>query len=397
MPSSRLSVCLPILLSLACAACGKKAEKPAPPTPTVGVVTTATATVPIDIELPGRTAPFLTSDVRPQVSGILQQRLFTEGSFVRRGQPLYRIDPRVYQAAVGQAQGNLQGAQANAVTARLRAGRYGDLEKMNAVARQDADDARASAGQAEATIAQNQAALQSARINLLFTTVRAPISGRIGRSLVTAGALVTASQTEALSTIQTLDPIFVDIQQSASQLLALRRALMKGGALPASAPVVLRLEDGSVYPARGQLLFSDVTVDPTTGAVTLRARFPNPDNLLLPGLFVRAVVQQASRPGVVLIPAQGVQHDPRGAASVYVVGAGGKAAQRPVQTQGMQGNNWIVTGGLRPGEKVVIEGTGNVQPGKPVRAVAATGKPSESAAMAPAGGAPQGGGASPAK
>jgi membrane fusion protein (multidrug efflux system) len=374
---------LPAGLAIASAGCGKEAPKPAPPPPVVGVVTARSGTVPVDIVLPGRTSPYLTSQVRPQVSGLLLERLFTEGSLVHAGQPLYRIDPRLYRAAVGQAEGNLASARANAVAQRQRARRYSELEAINAVARQDADDARASAGQAAAAIQQTGAALESARVNLAFTTIRAPITGRIGRSLVTAGALVTASQTDPLTLIQRLDPIFVDIQQSSSQLLALRRALASGGVLPARAPVKLTLEDGSPYPHEGSLLFADVTVNPATGAVALRARFPNPYGLLLPGMFVRAIITQARRPDVISLPPQAVKTDPRGGASVLVVGADGKVEERKVETQGLQGGAWRVTGGLKPGERVVIEGSTNARPGTTVKAVPATGKPEESAIVAP--------------
>lgn len=381
--------------------CATKQDTPKPPPPVVGVVTVQPGTVPIDIELPGRTAPFLTSDVRPQVNGILLRRLFTEGGHVHAGQPLYRIDSAPYRAALGQAQGNLASAQATAVTARLKAGRYSDLEKLHAVARQDADDARATAGQAEASIKQTGSALDAARINLAYTTVRAPISGTIGRSIVTPGALVTASQTDALATIQTLDPIYVDIQQSSSELLALRKAMMSGGAVPASAPVTLKLEDGSAYAGTGKLEFAEVTVDPSTGSVLLRARFPNPTGFLLPGMFVRAVVTQTRRNDVFQLPAQAVQHNPRGDALVIVVGPGNKAAQRPVETQPMQGNRWIVTKGLKPGDRVVIEGVGNAKPGTVVRPVAATGGVAESAIVTPpaksSGKGGSGGGAAPSK
>lgn len=383
-------------LALTLAACGGAKDKPKPQPPVVGVVTAQASTVPIDVELPGRTSPTLTSDVRPQVDGLLLKRLFTEGGFVREGQPLYQIDPRVYRAAVGQAQGNLASAQANAVSATLKAQRYTDLEKIHAVARQDADDARAAAGQAKAAIEQTGAALQSSRINLGFTTIRAPISGRIGRSLVTAGGLVTANQTTALATIQALDPIFVDIQQSSAQLLQLRQALASGGAIPAEAPVHLKLEDGTDYPQTGKLEFNEVTVDPSTGSVTLRARFPNAKGLLLPGMFVRAVVTQTQRKGVMLLPGQAIQHDPRGDTTVLVVGADNKVVSRPVTTQGMQGDSYIVTKGLNAGDRVVIEGSGNARPGATVRPVAATGKPEESGIVTPPSkqAADQGGGGS---
>ncbi len=404
MPSpvpSPLRTCFGTLVAAAMlAGCAKKQDAPKPPPPVVGVMTVQPSSVPIDIELPGRTAPYQTSDVRPQVTGILLKRLFVEGGHVHAGQPLYRIDPAPYRAALGQAQGNLASAQANAVAARLKAGRYGDLEKLRAVARQDADDARATAGQADAAIKQTRSALDAARINLDYTTVRAPISGTISRSIVTPGALVTASQTNALATIQTLDPIYVDIQQSASELLALRKAMMTGGALPAEAPVKLKLEDGTPYAGTGRLEFAEVTVDQSTGSVLLRARFPNSTGFLLPGMFVRAVVTQTRRNDVFQLPAQAVQHNPRGDATVMVVGAGNKAEQRAVETQAMQGNSWIVTKGLKPGDRVIIEGTGNAKPGTVVRPVAATGSAAESAIVTPparTSGTASGGGAAAGK
>ncbi len=370
---------LPLLLALA--ACGGGKAPPPKPDPTVGVVIARPASVAIDTELPGRTEAYRVSDVRPQVSGIVLKRLFTEGGDVREGQPLYLIDPALYHAAVSQAQGQLASAQANAVAARLKAERFNDLEKINAVAKQDAADARAAAGQAEAAIAQQKATLDTARINLRYTLVKAPISGRISRSTVTPGALVTANQTTALSTITTLDPIYVDIQQSSTELLQLRKAIAAGGALSGEAPVRLKLEDGSDYPLAGALEFSEVTVDPSTGAVTLRARFPNPQGLLLPGMYVRAVVSQAVRKDTYLLPEAAVAHDPRGNATVLVVGADGKVAKKQVQDQGLRQNRWIVTGGIAPGDKVIIEGSGKARPGQAVRVVVSTGAQSEAAAI----------------
>ncbi|MDB5736579.1 MAG: family efflux transporter subunit [Sphingomonas bacterium] len=381
-PRRNIAAFAPLLgIALALSACGKGDKTPPKQPPVVGVVTATPSSFALSTQLPGRTAPFLVSDVRPQVNGIVLARLFTEGALVHEGQPLYRIDPSLYRAAVGQAQGQLASAQANAVTARLKAGRYGDLEKINAVARQDADDARAAAGQAEAAITQQRATLDTARINLRYTILRAPISGRIGRSSVTPGALVTASQTNALATIQTLDPIYVDIQQSSTELLALRKALASGGLTPNKAAVKLKLEDGSDYPQTGTLEFAEVSADPTTGAVALRARFPNPQGLLLPGMYVRAIVGQAVRAGVILLPEAAVTHDPRGAASVLVVGADGKAAKRAVTEQGLQNGKWVVTGGIKPGERVIVEGSGKAKPGQAVRAVAASDDPGEAAAI----------------
>jgi membrane fusion protein (multidrug efflux system) len=368
----------PILVLLA--GCEKK-QPPPRPDPVVGVVTAQPTSVAMDTELPGRTEAFLASDVRPQVNGIVLKRLFVEGSDVREGQPLYLIDPAPYRAAVGQAQGQLASAQANAVAAKLKAERYSDLEKINAVAKQDAADARAAAGQADAAIVQQKAALDSAQINLHYTLVKAPISGRISRSTVTPGALVTASQTTALATITTLDPIYVDIQQSSTQLLALRKAIAAGGALPHEAAVRLKLEDGSDYPQPGTLEFSEVTVDSSTGAVTLRARFPNPDGLLMPGMYVRAVVSQAVSRNVFLLPEAAVVHDAKGGATALVVGADGKVVRKTVQDQGLHQNSWVVTSGLDTGDRVIVEGSGKAKPGQQVRAVASTGALTEAAAI----------------
>ncbi len=372
---------LALSMLLALAACGGEKKQPPKPTPTVGVVVARPEAVAIDTQLPGRTDAYLTSDVRPQVSGVVLKRLFTEGSLVREGQPLYLIDPALYRAAVGQAQGQLASAEANAVAARLKAERYNDLEKINAVAKQDAADARAAAGQAEAAIQQQKATLDTARINLRYTSVLSPISGRISRSSVTPGALVTANQTTALATITTLDPIYVDIQQSSTELLQLRQAIAAGGALPNEAAVRLKLEDGSDYPQTGTLEFSEVTADPSTGAVTLRARFPNPQGLLLPGMYVRAVVSQAVRKQAFLLPEAAVVHDPRGSASVLVVGPDNKIVKKPVTDQGLHQNRWIVTQGLAAGDKVVIEGSGKARPGQEVHAVLSSGAQSEAAAI----------------
>lgn len=382
---------LPLLFALA--ACSGEKAAPPKPSPTVGVLIAQPTLVALDTELPGRTDAYRVSEVRPQVSGIVLKRLFTEGGEVREGQSLYLIDPALYRAAVNQAQGQLASAQANAVAARLKASRFNDLEAINAVAKQDAADARAAAGQAEAAIAQQKAALDTARINLRYTEVKAPISGRISRSTVTPGALVTSNQATALATITTLDPIYVDIQQSSTELLALRKAIAAGGALRGEARVHLKLEDGSDYPLAGTLEFSEVTVDPSTGAVTLRARFPNPQGLLLPGMYVRAVVSQAMRQGVYVLPEAAVTHDARGSAAVLVVGADGKVARRPVQDQGLSDNHWIVTGGLRAGDRVVIEGSGKAKPGQAVRTVVSTGDPADAAAIDAAPGASAKGGA----
>ncbi|PTQ10962.1 efflux transporter periplasmic adaptor subunit [Sphingomonas oleivorans] len=373
-----------LLLALSLASCsGGQAEKAAPPPPEVGYVTVRSETVPLASELAGRVAAYETSEVRPQVSGIVRARLFTEGAMVRAGQTLYEIDPRLYRAAAAQARANLANAEANVAAAEQRAERMAALVGIEAVSRQDAADARAAAGQARAQVAQSRAALDTASINLGFTRVTAPIGGRIGRSIVTTGALVTAGQSQALTTIQRLDPIFVDIQQSSAELLVLRRALMTGGVVPASATVRLKLEDGSDYGLTGRLEFAEVTVDPSTGTVTLRARFPNPQGLLLPGMYVRASVVQGNRREAILVPQPAVSRDPRGQANVYVVGADNKAELRAIETDRALGDAWLVTAGLKPGERVIVEGTAKAKPGQPVRPVPAGSPPSPP----PAGGA----------
>ncbi len=352
------------------------AKKPAPPPqgpPQVGYVTIKAEPVTRTTELPGRTAPTLSSDVRPQVNGIIKARLFTEGGDVTAGQVLYQIDPAPYQAALDQAKGTLANGQANLTTTRLQADRYADLVKINAVSKQDNDNAQASYRQALATVQSDQAAVESAAINLGYTKVRAPISGRIGRSAVTPGALATAEQTTALATIQALNPVYVDVTQSADALLKLRQAL-SGGQLdraPSSAQVKLVLSDGTPYPQVGVLKFSEVTVDQSTGSVTLRAVFPNPNTVLLPGMFVRAELNEGVYQNGILAPQQGVSHDPKGAATAFVIGADGKAQPRTLKTAEAIGDKWLVTEGLKPGDKLIVEGLLKVQPGMAVHAVPA--------------------------
>lgn len=366
----RVAVAGGALLSLA--ACGGSGHKqPAPRTPQVGYVTVSESAVPLVTELPARTSAYETSDVRPQVSGIIRKRFFTEGALVRKGQPLYLIDPSLYRAAVDQAAANLANAQATAQAAQIKADRYKPLAAMQAVAKQDYTDAAAAANEAAAAVKQNQAALETARINLRYTTVPAPITGRIGRSLYTVGALVTSNQTDPLAQIQRLDPIYVDIQQSSADELKLRQSLAQGGVVPAEAVVHLKLDDGSDYGLTGTVEFSEAVVDPNTGTVTLRAKFPNPKGLLLPGMFVRTEFAQAVDPHAILVPQAGVTHDPKGNATVLVVGPGNKVAQKTVTALRTQGTYWVVTGGLKPGDKVITEGTATLQPGMTVSPVAA--------------------------
>ncbi|GAA3250079.1 multidrug efflux RND transporter periplasmic adaptor subunit EefA [Sphingomonas yabuuchiae] len=341
-------------------------------TPTVGYVTVQPTDAPIVTELAARTTAFESSDVRPQVTGVIRRRFFTEGTLVKRGQPLYEIDPRLYRASVNQAAANLQSAQANAEATRTLAERYRPLAQIEAISKQDYTNAQASARQAAAQVAQTRAALETARVNLQFTTVPAPITGRIGRSLFTVGALVSAGQTDPLAQIQRLDPIFVDIQQSATDLLSLRRSLSaRDGLIPASANVTLRLEDGTDYGQTGRVEFAEAVVDQQTGTVTLRARFPNPQGLLLPGMFVRARFAQAIDTSAFLVPQQAIARDPKGNATLFVVGPNDKVQQKTVKAERTQGAYWVVTDGLKPGDKIVTQGLNNLRPNQSVRAVPA--------------------------
>jgi len=368
---SPLGLLLVGVVALNLSACGEQ-KTPPPPTPEAGYIVVQAKAVPLMIELPGRTAAFETSEVRPQVSGVIQARLFTEGAIVHQDQTLYRIDPSLYRASVNQAQANLQAAQATREAAMVKADRYKPLAQMQAVAQQDYTDALAAARQANASVAQNMAALDTARINLRFTSVPAPITGRIGRSLFTTGALVTSGQTDPLTTIQRLDPIYVDVQQSSADLLQLRQSLAShNGVVPSSAVVRLKLENGSDYAYPGKVEFAEEMVDPATGAVTLRARFPNPQGLLLPGMYVRAEFSQATTQNGILVPQAGVSRDPQGHAIVMLVGPGDKAVSRTITADQTVGPNWLVTSGLKPGDRVIVEGLGKVKPGKPVRPVPA--------------------------
>jgi membrane fusion protein (multidrug efflux system) len=367
---------LPALaLLLLLAACGAKEAKKPNRTPEVGYVVMATQTVPLVIELAGRTSAYETADVRPQVSGVIKARHFVEGSVVKKGQALYEIDPSLYRAAVAQAQANLANAQATREAAVAKAARYKPLADIEAVAKQDYTDAKAAADVAIAQVAQNQAALDTAKINLQFTTVPAPINGRIGRSLATVGALVTTGQTNPLASIQRLDPIFVDIQQSSADLTALRRELASSSVTASSADARLTLEDGSEYASAGKVDFAEAVVDQNTGTVTLRATFPNPTGILLPGMYVRAHLSQATAHNAILVPQTGVSRDPRGNATVYVVGPDNKATVRAIQAERTIGDKWLVTAGLAAGDKVITEGLNGVKPGQLVRPVPAGSPP----------------------
>jgi membrane fusion protein (multidrug efflux system) len=371
-PFALAAVCMIAAVGIVLSSCSRRPSAPPPPPPDVGVVVVRAQPVALQTELPGRTSPVTTSDVRPQVNGIILKRLFKEGTNVRAGQVLYEIDPQTYQAAADQARGQLANAEANLTTTRLKAQRYGELIKINAVSRQDYDDAKAAAQQAQANVTQMRAALRAAQINLGYTRVTAPISGRIGRSTFTPGALVTASQTEPLTTIQQLDPIYVDLSQSSAALLRLERRLAHGqlrNPAAAEAKVRLILEDGSPYPHEGRLQFTDVTVDPTSGSVDLRAVFPNPDRILLPGMYVRAQITEGVAPDGILAPQRAVTHDPKGGGTAYVVDAQNKAQLRNLTLVRAVGDDWLVAAGLKPGDRLIVDGLQRVKPGAPVHPV----------------------------
>jgi membrane fusion protein (multidrug efflux system) len=346
--------------------------QPAPEAPEVAIVTIEPQRVELTTELPGRTSAHLIAEIRPQVNGILQKRLFREGSDVKAGQLLYQLDPAPFQVAHDSARASLGKAQANLPSIKLKAERYKELLVDKAVSQQDYDDAAAALEQARAEIEYWKAAVEAARINLGYTRVTAPIAGRIGRSSVTDGALLTAYQPMPLATIQQLDPIYVDVTQSSAELLRLRRNL-ETGRLSTDAEnrkkVRLLLEDGTPYPLEGTLQFRDVTVDPTTGSYTLRIVVPNPENLLLPGMFMRAVVEEGVAEQAILAPQQGVGRTPKGEPIALVVDAAGTVQQRMLTLDRAIGDQWLVSSGLSAGERVIVEGMLNVRPGAAVKAV----------------------------
>jgi membrane fusion protein (multidrug efflux system) len=378
------------ILLTALAACSGGGGDRANPAPEVGFVAVQPTSVPLSVTLGGRTVAYETSEVRPQINGLIRRRLFTEGGIVRAGQPLYQIDSSLYRAAVNQAEANLASARASAQAAAARAERYRPLAEVEAIAEQDYTDAAAQARVARAAVQQNAAALETARINLRYTTVAAPISGRIGRSLFTVGALVSANQQDPLAVIQRLDPIYVDMQQSSADLIRLRQALGRGDVAPGSADVRLKLEDGSDYGYAGKVQFSEVAVNESTGTVTLRATFPNRDGLLLPGMFVKAVFEQAVQPNAFLVPQPGVQRDFDGSAYVYIVGPDNKAVRRKVAAERTFGTNWVVTEGLKAGDRVIVQGLANVKQDTVVRPVPASAPQRIGPPSANGGGARQG-------
>ena len=380
---SAAAVALSALVLAACSG-GKEQQGGAPgagappQAPAVTVMTVASGSVPMVTELPGRTTPYLIAELRPQVTGILTQRAFDEGSEVKAGQVLYRIDDAPYQAAHDSAKAALARAEANAQVARIKAERHAGLVKIDAVSKQANDDTQAALKQAQAEVAAAKAALDKARIDLDYTRLKSPISGRIGRSAVTPGALVTANQVQALATVQQLDPIYVDLTQSSADMLRMRAEIAAGrmqtGA-KGEVPVKLILEDGSEYAVEGRLALSEVTVDEGTGSVTLRAKFSNADGVLLPGMYVRARLPQGTRSDAILVPHKALSRDPLGNALVMVVNAESKVEARPVKVAQSLASDWVVTGGLAAGERIIVEGLQKARPGAPVQAQEAGAQP----------------------
>ncbi|MCS2169749.1 multidrug efflux RND transporter periplasmic adaptor subunit AcrA [Scandinavium sp. TWS1a] len=366
-----LAVVLMLSGSIALTGCDdKQAQQGAAHAPEVGVVTLKTEPLQITTELPGRTSAFRIAEVRPQVSGIILKRNFTEGGEIKAGESLYQIDPATYQAAYDSAKGDLAKAEAAAKIAQLTVNRYQKLVGTQYISKQDYDTALADAQQANASVVAAKAAVESARINLAYTKVTSPISGRIGKSSVTEGALVQNGQTTALATVQQLDPIYVDVTQSSNDFLRLKQELASGALkqVDGKAKVDLVTQDGIKYSQSGTLEFSDVTVDQTTGSITLRAVFPNPDHSLLPGMFVRAKLEEGVNPTALLVPQQGITRTPRGDASAMVVGEGDKVEVRQLTATQAIGDKWLVTDGLKAGDRVIITGLQKVKPGAQVKA-----------------------------
>lgn len=364
-----------LLAGLALTGCGKFRKAGGPqqrPAPEVAVVTVQPERISITAELAGRVSPFLIAEVRPQVSGIIEKRLFEEGGDVKEDDLLYQIDPAFYAAAYAGAKASLARAEANLPPIRLKAGRYKDLAAIKAVSQQNYDDVAAALKQSEAELEIARASVETARINLAYTGITAPISGRIGKSSVTIGALATAHQAVPFTTIQQLDPVYVDVPQSSANLLRLKRNMASGNLKRAGefqTRVRLILEDGTPYPLEGTLKFSDVTVDPSTSSFILRMIFPNPDHTLLPGMYVRAIIEEGVNEQALLVPQQGITRDPKGNAIVMVADGSDKVEQRAVKVARAIGDKWLVTDGLKSGDRVIVEGIQQARPGASVKAV----------------------------
>ncbi len=365
-------VAVMIMVLLAVMTSGCKGKMAPPPPPEVAVVTLQTERVTITTELPGRVSPYLIAEVRPQVNGIVKKRLFTEGADVKAGELLYQIDPAPYQAAFDNASASLARAEANLPPARSKAQRYKELVAIKAVSQQEFEDVSAQHMQAEADVKYWKAAVETARINLEYTRIKAPIAGRIGKSAVTVGALATANQATPFTTIQKLDPVYVDATQSSANLLHLKRIIAEGKLVlkgPDSTKVKLMLEDGTPYDQEGILKFSDITVEPSTGSFILRMVFPNPKHTLLPGMYARAVVLEGVAENSLLVPQQSVTRDPKGNPYVLIVNAQNKVEVRPVVAPRAMGDKWFITEGLKSGDKVIVEGIQKAMPGATVNPV----------------------------
>lgn len=358
-----------IIVSLLSGCEEQSSTPPTAPVTEVSYINVTSTEHKIDTKLQGRVTASMVAEVRPQVSGIIQKRLFTEGQMVEQGQTLYQIDPETYEAAYNEAKATLNSAKATVATAKLKDERYAKLLKIEGVSQQDADDAHAAHLEAKANIEMYEAALETARINLEYTKVLAPISGRIGISSVTQGALVIAQQDTALATIRTLDPIYVDMTKNSKALLKLRKLMREDNIKQGTTDVALSLEDGSTYDHLGELKMQEVAVDASTGAVTLRAQFPNPDGLLLPGMFVRASVSEAVDENAILVPQQGIYHEATGEAYAYVIDDSNTVEKRIVETINAVGNQWLLESGLTENEKLLVEGAGKVGPGSEVKPV----------------------------
>ncbi len=374
-----------LIVGLIMSGCGSKQAAPPPAPPEVAIVTVQEERVVLTTELPGRTSAYFVAEIRPQVNGIVQEVLFNEGSDVKAGSVLYHIDPAPYQAAYKNALAALARSEANLPPVRLKAERFKELVGRKAISQQDFDNADAALKQVEAEIESSKAAVESARINLAYTRITAPISGRIGKSNVTVGALATAYQGSAFATIQQLDPIYVDATQSSATLLRLKRNIASGllkGNGPNQTRVKLLLEDGTPYSQEGILKFSEVTVDPSTGSFILRMVFPNPKHVLLPGMYVRAVVQEGEVDRAILVPQQGVSRDPKGNPVALIVDGEGKVQQRMISVDRAVGDKWLITDGLKPGDRLIVEGMQKVRPGASVKVASfdAIGKDSSDAA-----------------
>lgn len=362
----------PMILFALLAGCEKAPQAPSEmPPPAVSVVTLEPEQVTLSRELPGRTRAYLTAEVRPQVTGIIRERLFEEGSQVEAGQPLYQLDDATYRAAFESAKASRERAEAAAEIARLNAGRAEELLKVNAVSDQEHQNLLAVLQQATADVAVANAQLENAQVQLNYARIRSPITGRVGKSTVTPGALVTADQAEALTVVHQLDPMYVDVTQSASELMAMRRQLSDSALKMADEiPVTILLDDGSRYPQEGLLAFEDAAVDPTTGSVAIRIVVPNPESLLMPGMYVRAMVGSAVLDGALLVPQQGLTRDPKGQAVVMVLTSEDIVEQRTVEVGEAVGDKWLVRDGLEAGDRVIVEGLQKIRPGAPAQVTA---------------------------